>query len=155
MKEITINYVNKEYQKQSKATIYEIYFIYNKTLYKMQEKTIQDNMLKFDITSKARGSKKTLRMRILKAQKREIIENGKATKVMTEKYFNTLCKQLGLNKGETCEYLSHKARGLEYSRDNVRYDKAGDINTARKSIQVKFQNVTIASIDTILKLANV
>ena len=66
MKEITINYVNKEYQKQSKATIYEIYFIYNKILYKMQEKTIQDNMLKFDITSKARGSKKTLRMRILK-----------------------------------------------------------------------------------------
>lgn len=155
MNELTINYVNNLYHKQSKAKEFEIYFIYNKILYKTTTKTIKDEMLKFDKTSAKRGNKTTLRMRILKQYKQNLINNNKATKVITEKYFKELCKQLGLNKGECCEYLSHKARHIEYNRDNVRYDKAGDINTARKTIQVKFQNATIANIETILKLANI
>ena len=155
MNELTINYVNNLYHKQSKAKEFEIYFIINKTLYKTTTTTINDEILKFDTTSVKKGSKKTLRLRMLKQYKQSLLDNNKATKIMTEKHFKELCKQLKLNKGECCEYLSHRARHIEYARDNVRYDKAGDINTARKTIQVKFQNATIANIDTILKLANV
>lgn len=155
MEEITIDYLNNLYHQQNKSNEYEIYFFDNKMLYKTNKKSIDNKLLKFDRTSVKRGNKQTLRLRMLKEHKQELIKNNQATKVMTEKHFKTLCKELGLNKGECCEYLSHRARGIEYKRDNVRYDKAGDINTARKTIQVKFQNATIASVDTILKLANV
>lgn len=148
-----ISFLNSLYQKQQKSKKYEIYFIYNKMLYKTSIKHLEDKILKLDKTSQKRGGKKTLRLKLLKEYKQQIVEEGNAIKIMSVEKFNKTCRNQNLNKGECCEYLSCKARNLEYKRNNTRYDKAGDINLKRTSIQVKFQNATIASVDTILKLA--
>ena len=58
MNELTINYVNNLYHKQSKAKEFEIYFIINKTLYKKTTKKINNEILKINTKSKKRERKK-------------------------------------------------------------------------------------------------
>ena len=155
MKKVTITKINNLYHKFNGATEYEIYFLQDRVLYKTTMKTIPEFMLKFDKASSKRGGQLSLRMNMLSSYKALLIKQGQAKKVVSQTYFETLSKKLGLNKGETCEYLSCKARKLPYSRDNVRFDKAGDVNLKRKKIQVKFQNATLAQVSTILKLAGI
>lgn len=141
------------YEQQSKANCIEMYFIVNKTLYKRQMNRITTDIVNFGITSKSKGHKEVIRMRLLKAKKLEWLENEKVTEVMSEKKFLELSQELKLNKGQTCEYLSCRARKIEYKLDSTRYDKAGDVDLKRKRIQVKFENASIAVVDTILKIA--
>lgn len=144
----------KDYHNQAKHNKIEIYFIYKKVLYKIQIDEITEEIATFGRTSKKKGNKKVIRLRLLNAKKLEYLESGKAVRVMTEKHLIELSQKLGLNKGQTCEYLSARARKQEYKLDSKRYDKGGDIELKRKSIQVKFQNATVAMVDTILKLQN-
>lgn len=145
-----INYLNK-YNEQSKATKIHQYFIYNHILFLKEEKEINKDIVILDKESKKRGNNEKLRIRIKKATKVQWLKDSKV--IMTEKEFIRLAKELKLNKGETCEYISCKNLGIEYKRDNLRYDKGGDISTANEEIQVKFQNATIASLSTIEKLS--
>lgn len=151
-------YLNKQiierqlnnYNKTSKATKYHQYFIYNNILFMQEEKTINIDNVIIDRESKARGYQQKLRIRIRKVTKEQMIKTSKV--IMTSKEFNKLCKQLELNKGETCEYLSCKALGKEYTRNNLRYDKGGDISHNGEEIQVKFENATIATFDLINRI---
>ena len=141
------------YEQQSKANCIEMYFIVNKTLYKRQMEKITTDIVNFGITSKSKGHKEVIRMRLLKATKMQWLATEKVTQVMPEEKFLALAKSLNLNKGQTCEYLSCKARKIEYKLDSTRYDKAGDVDLKRKKIQVKFENASVAVVDTILKIA--
>lgn len=143
------------YEEQSKANCIEMYFVCDKILYKRQMNKITKDITSFGITSKSKGHKEVIRMRVLKATKLEWLQNEKVTKVMTEEKFVQLSKKLNLNKGQTCEYLSAKARKQEFKLDSTRYDKAGDVDLKRKRIQVKFENASVAVVDTILKLAKI
>lgn len=79
--------------------------------------------------------------------------SGKAKQVMSEEKFLQLTEKQELNKGQTCEYLSAKARKQDYTLDSTRFDKAGDVNLKRKKIQVKFENASLTQLRTIAKVA--
>lgn len=145
----------KKYKEFAGCTCYEIYFIYKKQLYKIEIKELEVEMVKLGKESSSKGGHEKLKLNITSAIKQSWLLSGKAKKVMTEQELINKAQELGLNKGQTCEYLSAKARHQEYTLDNTRFDKAGDVNLKRKKIQVKFENASLTQIRTIAKVAGI
>ena len=143
----------KQYEDFSGCTHYEIYFIYRNKLYKIELKKLDPEIVKIGRESSSKGGYEKLRLQISSAKKQQWIVEGKAKLVMTSEKFLAIAQEEGLNKGQTCEYLSAKARKQEYKLDNVRFDKAGDVNLKRKKIQVKFENASLTQLRTIAKVA--
>lgn len=147
----------KRYEMTKANEYYILYFIYNKKLYKVITSTIDKKAIKLDRTSKAKGSKKQLKLYISKEYKKQLVKN--ATEVMTEQDFNTLCEQHKndlVSKGRVIEYIEYSLQNRqdEYKIDNVRYDKQGDININGIEYQIKFENASITTYDTIDKVVN-
>lgn len=143
----------KQYEDFSGCTHYEIYFIYRNKLYKIELKKLDPEIVKIGRESSSKGGWEKLRLQISSAKKQQWIIEGKAKLVMTSEKFLAIAQEKGLNKGQTCEYLSAKARKQEYKLDNVRFDKSGDVNLKRKKIQVKFENASLTQLRTIAKVA--
>lgn len=143
----------KQYEDFSGCTHYEIYFIYRNKLYKIELKKLDPEIVKIGRESSSKGGWEKLRLQISSAKKQQWIIEGKAKLVMTSEKFLAIAQEEGLNKGQTCEYLSAKARKQEYKLDNVRFDKSGDVNLKRKKIQVKFENASLTQLRTIAKVA--
>ena len=142
-----------EYEKFSGCTHYEIYFIFKNNLFKIEMKKLDNEIVKIGRESSSKGGWEKLRLQISSAKKQQWIIEGKAKQIMTSEKFIAIAQENGLNKGQTCEYLSAKARKQEYKLDNVRFDKAGDVNLKRKKIQVKFENASLTQLRTIAKVA--
>ncbi|MBR1984748.1 MAG: hypothetical protein IKA31_03320, partial [Clostridia bacterium] len=132
---------------------YEIYFTFKNNLFKIEMKKLDNEIVKIGRESSSTGGWEKLRLQISSAKKQQWIIEGKAKLVMTSEKFLAIAQEEGLNKGQTCEYLSAKARKQEYKLDNVRFDKSGDVNLKRKKIQVKFENASLTQLRTIAKVA--
>lgn len=143
------------YEEFNGCNCYEIYFILKHNLYKIELKTLEEKMVKIGRESSSKGGYEKLRFAITKAQKENWLMSGKAKQVMSEEKFLQLAEKQELNKGQTCEYLSAKARKQEYTLDSTRFDKAGDVNLKRKKIQVKFENASLTQLRTIAKVAGI
>ncbi|MBR2849335.1 MAG: hypothetical protein IKB83_02380, partial [Mycoplasmataceae bacterium] len=130
-----------------------IYFTFKNNLFKIEMKKLDNEIVKIGRESSSKGGWEKLRLQISSAKKQQWIIEGKAKQVMTSEKFIAIAQENGLNKGQTCEYLSAKARKQEYKLDNVRFDKAGDVNLKRKKIQVKFENASLTQLRTIAKVA--
>ena len=143
----------KKYNEFSGCTCYEIYFIFKHKLYKIELKELTPDIVKLGRESSSKGGHEKLRLSIKTATKQAWILSGKAKEVMSEEKLNRTAEELELNKGQTCEYLSAKARKQEYTLDSTRFDKAGDVNLKRKKIQVKFENASLTQLRTIAKVA--
>lgn len=146
------HYVN-EYERLSGANAYEIYFEKDGNLHKIELAGITADMVRITTESERNGGKEKLKLYVNAKKKNEWLASGKARKIMTTNNFCKLANELGYNKGQTCEYLSAKARNQEFKLDNVRFDKAGDVNLKRKKIQVKFENASLTALSTIDKVA--
>lgn len=133
---------------------YEMYFIFEHKLYKIQLNQLNETIVKLGRESSKKGGFEKLRLSITKAVKVEFINSGKARYVMTEQHFVEKAKIANLNKGQYCEYISATSRKQEYKLDSTRFDKAGDINLKRKQIQVKFENASLTQLRTIDKVYN-
>lgn len=147
-----IDYYVNEYNKLSKATSYEIFFAYKKSLHKISLAEVSTDMVRLTTESEKNGGTEKLKLYVNNKKKAEWIATGTAQVLMSTDDFEKLAKELGYNKGQTCEYLATKSRGLEFKLDNVRFDKAGDINLANDKIQVKFENATLVNCATVDKL---
>ena len=143
----------KLYEQYNGCNCYEIYFLFNKKLYKIELKQLDAGFVKMGRESSSKGGWEKLRLAVNKAKKIEWLASGKAREVMTQDEFIKLAEELGLNKGQACEYLSAKARKQSYTLDSTRFDKAGDVNLKRKKIQVKFENASLTQLRTIAKVA--
>ena len=146
-------YVNK-YEQLSGANAYEIYFEKNGSLHKIELAGISADMVRITTESVKNGGKEKLKLYVNNKKKAEWLASGKAKQIMSTDKFTQLAQDLGYNKGQTCEYLSCKARNLEFHLDIVRFDKAGYINLKYKKIQVKFENASLATLATIDSLAS-
>ena len=142
----------EKYEKLSGCTHYDIYFLCRHELYIIEKKELPLEIVKLGRESSSKGGYEKLRLNITSDQKKIWASSGEARKVMSEEKFTELCQQLGYNKGQTCEYLASKARKQDYQLDNVRFDKAGDVNLKRKKIQVKFENASLTQLRTIDKV---
>lgn len=149
-----IKYLFNLYTTTIKVTHYQFIFIYNHKVYsiKIKHNDLTIDMIKLSTESKG-GLK--LMLRITKAIKEQWINSGKATYICTEQYFNKQVKASKYNRGEIAEKIMTEKRGQVWHKDNIRYDKAGDIDLKRDSIQVKFQNASLTSAKTMLKVASV
>ena len=147
-----INYYVNEYHKLSEATSYELYFAYKKVLHKIELAEISIDMVRLTTESQKNGGTEKLKLYVNNKKKAELIASGKAQEVMSTEKFEELAQELGYNKGQTCEYIATTNRNLSFKLDNVRFDKAGDINIGRHKIQVKFENATLVNCSTIDKL---
>lgn len=147
------NFWLEEYEKHAGCTHYEIYFIFKNNLFKIEMKKLDNEIVKIGRESSSKGGWEKLRLQISSAKKQQWIIEGKAKQIMASEKFIAIAQENGLNKGQTCEYLSAKARKQEYKLDNVRFDKAGDVNLKRKKIQVKFENASLTQLRTIAKVA--
>lgn len=143
----------EKYQEFAGCNCYEIYFIFRNNLYKTELKELEVEMVKLGKESSSKGGHEKLKLNITSAIKQSWLLSGKAKKIMTEQELINKAQELGLNKGQTCEYLSAKARKQDYTLDSTRFDKAGDVNLKRKKIQVKFENASLTQLRTIAKVA--
>ena len=137
------------YEQYNGCNCYEIYFLFNKKLYKIELKQLDAGFVKMGRESSSKGGWEKLRLAVNKAKKVEWLSSGKAREVMTQDKFVKLAEELGLNKGQACA----KARKQSYTLDSTRFDKAGDVNLKRKKIQVKFENASLTQLRTIAKVA--
>lgn len=145
----TINYYVNQYNKVSKATSYEIYFAYKKSLHKIELAEVTADMVRLTTESQKNGGSEKLKLYVNNKKKAEWIATGTAQEIMSTDSFEYLAKELGYNKGQTCEYIAKNSRGLEFRLDNMRFDKIGDIKIGDKQIQVKFENATLVNCDTL------
>lgn len=152
--ELKVKEYLEKYEKIMNNTKYEMYFINEHKLYKIQLNNLDIQMVKLGKESSKKGGFEKLRLSITKAIKTEFINSGKARYVMTEQHFIEKAKIANLNKGQYCEYLSTTSRKQEYKLDSNRFDKGGDVNLKRKQIQVKFENASLTQLRTIDKVFN-
>ena len=153
-KQEKIKYWLEQYEKFSGCNAYEIYFNFRHTIYKIELKELDIEIVKLGRESSSKGGHEKLVMQVSSAKKQQWLLSGKAKQVMSEEKLIAKAQELGLNKGQTCEYLSAKARKQEYKLDSTRFDKAGDVNLKRKRIQVKYENASLTQLRTIAKVAN-
>ena len=139
------------YVNTTRATHTEIIFIENATVYTIKLKEIKKEMVR--LTTESRGGLK-LKLRITKAMKNEWLTTGKAKELISEEKFYEMVKASKYNKGEIAEKLVTEKRGLKWTKDNVRYDKAGDIDLKRDRIQVKFENASLTSAYTMSRVVS-
>ena len=139
------------YKATTKAHKTEIGFIVNKILYSIKLKEIDIAMVK--LTTESKGGLK-LKLQISKAQKLEWLASGKAKRLATEQEFIKLVSESKYNKGEVLEKMLTEKRGMEWHKDSVRYDKAGDIDLKRDRIQVKFENASLTSAYTMTRVVS-
>lgn len=144
----------QKYERIMNNIKYEMYFISEHKLYKIQLDKLSFEMVKLGKESSSKGGYEKLRLSITKAIKQEFINSGKARYIMTEEHFIEKAKVANLNKGQYCEYISATSRKQEYKLDSVRFDKGGDVNLKRKQIQVKFENASLTQLRTIDKAYN-
>jgi len=148
-----IKFYLEKYEELNGCNCYEIYFNFNHTIYKIELKELGLDIVKLGRESSKKGGHEKLRLSISSAKKQEWLLSGKAKIVMSEQKLEEKAEELELNKGQVCEYLSAKARGLAYELDSTRFDKAGDVNLKRKKIQVKYENASLTQLRTIEKVA--
>lgn len=148
-----VNYYLPLYEQCNGCNCYEIYFMFKHKLYKIELKKLDNSIVKLAKESSSKGGWEKLRLSVTSAKKQEWLLSGKAKELMTEEKFLQIASENSLNKGQTCEYLSAKARKQEYKLDSTRFDKAGDVNLKRKKIQVKFENASLTQLRTIAKVA--
>lgn len=139
------------YETTTKATHTEIVFVYNKMVYAIKLKNITVEMVTLG-TNSTGGLQ--LRLNISKAQKQQWLISGKARKIVEEEKFLEEVKASKYNKGEIAEKIMTERRGMVWTKDNVRYDKAGDVDLKRDRIQIKFQNASLTRASTIVRVVS-
>lgn len=139
----------KNYRKYSGADEYIIGFIHGHILYSIQVEKLMPRWMTMKEESKGHAEK--LQMNLKSKHKQELIKKG-ACPICTEKEFLQM-NDLN-NKGFTFERLIFEmnGKGSEWSRDNVRFDKCGDININGVEVQIKFENAQIVTVPTIKKI---
>ena len=132
---------------------YYMGFIANGLVYAYTTKTLTTG-IKLDKASSKNGGGYSIRYSPTKAEKTDLINSGICEVICTEKFFLETVADSKYNKGEVFEKLVTEKMGLEWFKDNVRFDKGADIETNEIAYSVKFQKATIATEKTIINIEN-
>ena len=139
----------RNYRRFTGAEEYIVGFIHGHNLYAIRVEELMPRWMVMKAESSRHAEK--LQMSLKAKHKRELINKG-AELICTEEEFLQMNDLR--NKGFTFERLifNLNGQGAEWSRDNVRFDKCGDINIDGVEIQIKFENAQIVTVPTIKKL---
>lgn len=129
-----------KYSQLSAATSYVLGFTFNHILYMVEIPELNDNFFHMEKQSEKNGGGYSLRVRLNKAMKKELVKTG-AEKIGMD----TDLKDSKYNKGETFEKIVTEKYGLKWEKDNVPFYVCGDISINGKEIQVKLEGATMCS----------
>ena len=133
------------------ATAYIIGFVMNGSLYYTMSAHIADEFLKLDRMSSKRGGWAKIRVKLSSADRKALVETGKAIPLGSVDLLNTADKY---NKGERFErIITETLTGETWVKDSVPFNVAGDITLDGQEVQVKFDGAELTNERTLMRIA--
>lgn len=147
---MTRNEMINRYNALSVATAYIIGFVLNGFLYYTMSAHIADDYLKLDRMSSKRGGWAKIRVKLSSADRKALVEYGKAVLVGSADLLNTDDRY---NKGERFErIITETLTGEEWVKDSVPFNVAGDITLNGQEVQIKFDGAELTNEKTLMKM---
>ena len=148
---MTRNEMIARYNALSAATAYIIGFVMNGSLYYTMSAHIADEFLKLDRMSSKRGGWAKIRVKLSSADRKALVETGKATLLGSVDLLNTADKY---NKGERFErIITETLTGETWVKDSVPFNVAGDITLDGQEVQIKFDGAELTNERTLMRIA--
>ncbi len=133
------------------ATAYIIGFVMNGSLYYTMSAHIADEFLKLDRMSSKRGGWAKIRVKLSSADRKALVETGKAILLGSIDLLNTADKY---NKGERFErVITETLTGETWVKDSVPFNVAGDITLDGQEVQIKFDGAELTNERTLMRMA--
>jgi len=108
-------------------------------------------ILKLDKASRGAG----YALRFCPTMEQKLFLLGKGAEVICSKeYFNTLVNESKYNNGEIFEKLVTEKFGQEWTKDNIPFTEAGDIEVNGTAYQIKFQKATFTNEKSLARMMN-
>lgn len=148
---MTRNEMIARYNALAVATAYIIGFVMNGSLYYTMSAHIADEFLKLDRMSSKRGGWAKIRVKLSSADRKALVETGKATLLGSVDLLNTADKY---NKGERFErIITETLTGETWVKDSVPFNVAGDITLNGQEVQIKFDGAELTNERTLMRMA--
>ena len=133
------------------ATAYIIGFVMNGSLYYTMSAHIADEFLKLDRMSSKRGGWAKIRVKLSSADRKALVETGKAILLGSVDLLNTADKY---NKGERFErVITETLTDETWVKDSVSFNVAGDITLNGQEVQIKFDGAELTNERTLMRMA--
>ena len=140
---MTRNEMIARYNALAVATAYIIGFVFGGNLYYTMSAHIADQFLKYDRMSSKRGGWAKIRVRLSSADRKALVECGKAMLIGSAELLNTADKY---NKGERFErIITETLTGETWVKDSVPFNVAGDITLNGEEVQIKFDGAELTN----------
>lgn len=148
---MTRNEMINRYNALSVATAYIIGFVLNGLLYYTMSAHIADEFLKLDRMSSKRGGWAKIRVKLSSADRKALVECGKAIMIGSADLLNTADKY---NKGERFErIITETLTGETWVKDSVPFNVAGDITLNGQEVQIKFDGAELTNEKTLMRIS--
>ena len=148
---MTRNEMINRYNALSVATAYIIGFVLNGLLYYTMSAHIADEFLKLDRMSSKRGGWAKIRVKLSSADRKALVECGKAIMIGSADLLNTADKY---NKGERFErVITETLTGETWVKDSVPFNVAGDITLNGQEVQIKFDGAELTNEKTLMRIS--
>ena len=136
------------YRKFSGADRYIMGFVYKHELYAIAVDEIMPRFMRVEKSSSKKGGHEKLQLRLNNKYMEQLIRKG-AEKIGTEDDLLEIPK----NKGVSFERMIYRMNNQEpREKDNVRFDKGGDININGVEYQIKLNGAQIVEFRTLNKI---
>lgn len=147
---MTRNEMINRYNALAVATAYIVGFILDGMLYYTMSTHINPDFLKYDRMSSKRGGWAKIRVRLSSADRKALVECGKAVLIGSAELLNTADKY---NKGERFErVITELLTGEAWVKDSVPFNVAGDITLNGEEVQIKFDGAELTNEKTLMRI---
>ena len=147
---MTRNEMINRYNALAVATAYIIGFVFKGMLYYTMSAHIDDTYLKLDRMSSKRGGWAKIRVKLSFADRKALVEYGKAVLLGSADLLNTDDKY---NRGERFErVITETLTGETWVKDSIPFNVAGDITLNGQEVQIKFDGAELTNEKTLKKM---
>lgn len=149
-KEMLLKVLQDAYHELSATDNYIMVFVYGGIVYMtICAADMVNHVTCLDKAS--RGAGYSLRFKPNKAQKQMLLANG-ATALCSTSLFDHMVAESIYNRGEIAEKIVTEYFGQVWTKDNVPYTEAGDINVDGIEYQIKFEKATFTNEKSLAKM---
>lgn len=148
---MTRNEMIARYNALAAATAYIVGFVLGGNLYYTMSAHIADQFLKYDRMSSKRGGWAKIRVRLSSADRKALVECGKAVLIGAAELLETADKY---NKGERFErIITETLTGEKWVKDSIPFNVAGDIELNGEQVQIKFDGAELTNEKMLMRIA--
>ena len=148
---MTRNEMIDRYNALAIATAYIVGFIFNGMLYYTMSAHINPDFLKYDRMSSKRGGWAKIRVRLSSADRKALVEYGKAICLGSAELLNTADQY---NKGERFERIITETLTTEkWVKDSIPFNVKGDITLNGEEVQIKFDGAELTNEKMLMRIS--